>query len=76
MDALTVELLPQRSAEGFAARYDACGLLTLETRNTHHWPHGATLDGFLTLDLDEEHVLVHVELAWPRERWPTESDSA
>ena len=69
MHGLRVELLAQRESATFVPRY-ADGLLLLETDTRHHWPYGATLDGILTLDLDDDRVLVHVELAWPKERWP------
>jgi len=59
------------TTDRFRARYDDSGLLLLDRDNRHDWPHGATLDGLLMLDLDDVHVLVHVELAWPRSRWPS-----
>ena len=72
MHGLRVELLVQRESDAFVPRY-ADGLLMLETETSHYWPYGGTLDGVLTLDLDDDRVLVHVELAWPKERWPVGS---
>ena len=71
MDALRVDVLPHRPSDRFAARYDdESDLLLLET-GISPWPHGTTLDGVLTLDLDDSRVLVHVELTWPKAHWPT-----
>jgi hypothetical protein len=53
------------------ARYDeGLGMLLFESRRARSWPHGTTIDGILTLDLDADHVLANGEFMWLRERWP------
>jgi hypothetical protein len=69
--AFRVELIEGASADEFQVRYDnsSCCLI-MERSQLRSWPHGATVDGVLTLDLDADRVLSHVELSWPRGRWP------
>ena len=59
--------------DGFAleARCDSeSDVMVLESDSPANWPHGTTVDGLLTHDLDEDRIVVHAELMWPRARWP------
>lgn len=70
MDALAVEVLPGRPGYDLRPRYDdGSQLLVLESDRPAHWPYGTTVDGLLTLDLDEERTWVHGELIAPQDRW-------
>jgi hypothetical protein len=71
-DALSVLRIPlQDTRRGFVPRFDLDDLgLVLESAREMNWPHGATIDGIITLDLDEDRTLANVELMWPRRRWP------
>lgn len=69
-NATGVELLPAHPDLWLSPCYDeALGILFLTSRAPHHWPHGGTVDGVLTLDLTNDRCLAHVELTWPRDRW-------
>ena len=68
--ALHVEFIPIGPGDEIEAHYDGgLRMLLFEGRRTHDWPFGTTFDGCLTLDLDSDHVLVHGELGWRRQRW-------
>lgn len=70
-DALQVEFIPAGPGGEIEARYDeGLGMVLFESRRAQSWPHGTTIDGILTLDLDADHVLAHGEFMWQRERWP------
>ena len=71
MDALAVDVLPGRPEYALEPRYDdESRVLVLESERPAHWPHGTTIDGLFTIDLDEDRVWVHGELIAPRDRWP------
>jgi len=70
-DPLQVEFIRAAPGGEIEAHYDkGLAMLLLESRRARNWPHGTTIDGILTLDLDADRVLAHGEFMWPRERWP------
>ena len=69
-DPLQVEFIPAAPGGEIKGRYhNGLKMVLVESRRPRDWPHGATLDGLLTLDLDADHVLANAELLWPRPRW-------
>jgi hypothetical protein len=70
VDALLIEVVTAQRLLALEARYDSeSDLLVIESASPANWPHGTTIDGLLTLDLNEDRTLVHAELTWPRARW-------
>ncbi|HEY3462093.1 MAG TPA: hypothetical protein VGK62_01395 [Gaiellaceae bacterium] len=70
-DPLQVEFIPAGPGSEIEARYSGgLGMLLFESQRAGDWPHGGTIDGILTLDLDADHVLVNADFMWPRPRWP------
>ena len=72
-DPFSVELLQPRPDLDLSPRYDeGLDILLFESQAPRNWPHGGTVDGVFTLDLDPDRRLVHAEFIWPRHRWPDE----
>jgi len=72
-DPFSVELLQPRPDLDLSPRYDErLDILLFESQAPSNWPHGGSVDGVFTLDLDPDRRLVHAELIWPRHRWPDE----
>jgi hypothetical protein len=70
-DPLQVEFIPAGPGGEIEAHYDeGLDMLLFESRRAGSWPHGTTIDGILTLDLNADHVLAHGEFMWQRQRWP------
>lgn len=68
---LLAEVVRLRFDANLRPRYDKdLDMLFLESAYVGAWPHGGTIDGILTLDLDPDRVLVHAEFGWARHRWP------
>jgi hypothetical protein len=70
-DALLAEFNPVEAGRELMARseHGAAAVVIEAARPDRSWPFGTTLDGALTLDLDDEHVLVHADLMWMRSEW-------
>ncbi len=72
-DPLIAELVPSTTGSELHVRIES-GLVTFQAESAPaDWPFGATLDGALTLDLDESRVLVNAEFLWKRSRWKREA---
>jgi hypothetical protein len=69
-DPLHVEFIPAGPGGEIEAHYDeGLDILLFESRRARSWPYRTTIDGILTLDLDADRVLAHVEFGWVRRRW-------
>ncbi len=72
-DPLIAEFVPRTTGSELQVRVES-GLVTFKARNAPEtWLFGATLDGALTLDLDESRVLVNADFLWKRSQWKREA---